>query len=90
MAEDVFTDPDDPAAEWVDVRMSDPDQGEWDIDVIVAGGTVEYVDLRIKPELIEEFVDCLIDDVGEARAGQVLTDLADRNGIDIVENPDDT
>lgn len=83
MADEVFTETDEPSDGWVDVRMTDPELEEWDIDVIVANGQVQYVDLRIRPELLGEFVDCLIEDVGEQRAKQVLTDLADNQDIDL-------
>jgi hypothetical protein len=83
MADEVFTDPDEPSDQWVDVRMTDPELEEWDIDVIVANGQVQYVDLRIRPALLGEFVDCLIDDVGKQRAKRVLTDLADNQDVDL-------
>lgn len=88
MTDEVFTDPDEDADEWVDVRMTDPDEGEWDVDVVVVGGQVEYVDLRIRPELLAEFVDCLVDDVGDERARAILTDVADRNGVDLDRTTD--
>jgi len=49
MTDEVFTEPDDASDGWVDVRMSDPDQDEWDIDAVVVGGRVEYVDLDDLP-----------------------------------------
>ncbi|MDX1746465.1 MAG: hypothetical protein R3324_11055 [Halobacteriales archaeon] len=82
MAEEIFTDPEDPSDDWVDVRMTDPEEGEWDIDMVVIDGQVQYVDLRIRPELLTAFVDCLIGDVGEERAEVILTAIAERNGID--------
>lgn len=82
MTDEVFTEPEETSEEWVDVRMTDPDEGEWDIDVVVIDGQVQYVDLRIRPELLDEFVGCLIDDVGEERAEAVLTRLADRESLD--------
>ncbi|MBV0925508.1 hypothetical protein KTS45_14980 [Halomicroarcula limicola] len=82
MTTDAFTDPDD-GSEWVDVRMTDPDAGEWDIDVVVADGRVEYVDLRIRPSLLSGFIDCLVEDVAEERAHEVLRETAARNGIDL-------
>ena len=82
MADETFTDPDDDY-EWVDVRMTDPDAGEWDIDAVVVDGRVEYVDLRVKPDRLAAFVACLLGDVGEERAGEVLADVADREGIDL-------
>ncbi|WP_324665970.1 hypothetical protein [Haloarcula sediminis] len=84
-AEDVFTEPDDTSDEWVDVRMTDPDAGEWDIDVVIAEGRVEFVDLRIRPALLAGFIDCLVDDVAEARAREILGEAARKQGIE----PDD-
>jgi hypothetical protein len=63
--------------------MTDPDGGEWDVDVVVAGGRVEYVDFRVKPELLASFVECLIDDVAEGRTPSVLAKVADRNDVDV-------
>ena len=85
MADETFTDPDDASEEWVDVRMIDPDEGEWDVDLVVVDGRVEYVDLRVKPDRLAAFVECLIDDVGDDRAGEVLADVVDRNDIDIAD-----
>jgi hypothetical protein len=82
MAEDVFTEPDDTTEGWVDVRMSDPDEGEWDVDVVVVEGRVEYLDLRVRPELLASFIECLVDDVGEERAEEVLAEVADRQDVD--------
>ena len=82
MTADPFTDPDDPADEWVDVRMTDPDAGEWDVDVVVADGRVEYIDLRVRPELLADFVACLIEDVDDARGSAVLADVADDQDLD--------
>ena len=89
MAEEVFTDPDDAHEDWVDVRMTDPDEGEWDIDVIVAEGRVEYVDLRIRPELLSEFVECLVDDVGGERATRIVRNVVDRKNLDILDDTTD-
>ena len=83
MSEDVFTEPDEPDDEWVDVRMSDPDEGEWDIDAVVVGGRVEYVDLQVRPDLVAGFVECLVDDVSRERATRILADVAERRGIDL-------
>jgi len=85
MTDDVFTEPDEPTEQWVDVRMTDPDAGEWDIDVVVADGRVEFVDLRIDPALLSGFIDCLVDDVAEERARQILAEAANRQGIDPAE-----
>jgi hypothetical protein len=76
MSDELFTDPEESRDEWVDVRMTDPDEGEWDVDVVIVEGTVEYVDLRIRPELLTDFVDCLADDVGERRVEALLDSLA--------------
>jgi hypothetical protein len=89
MTADPFTDPDDPDEDWIDVRMTDPEEGEWDVDVIVAGGRVEYVDLRIRPALLTAFVDCLVDDASDERTESVLSTLAERNGIDLAAAADD-
>ncbi|MFC6863445.1 hypothetical protein ACFQGE_08225 [Halomicroarcula sp. GCM10025817] len=82
MDEDVFTAPEDPADDWVDVRMTDPDAGEWDLDLVVADGTVEFVDLRIKPSLLAGFIDCLVDDVADERASEILARAARMQGLD--------
>ena len=80
---ETFTDPDDASEEWVDVRMTDPDEGEWEVDVVVVDSQVEYVDLRIKPDHLAAFVECLVDDVGDDRAREILADVADRNDVDL-------
>jgi len=80
MTDELFTDPEEGHEEWVDVRMTDPDAGEWDVDMVVVGGKVEYVDLRIRPELLGDFVECLADDVGDDRAERLASRLA--NGTD--------
>jgi hypothetical protein len=74
---------DDTTDEWVDVGMSDPDEGEWGVDVVVVGGRVEYLDLRIRPELLASFSECLVDDVGDERAEEVLAEVADRQDVDL-------
>lgn len=68
--------------EWVDIRMTDPEAGEWEVDTVVIDGRVQYVDLRIRPELLSSFVDCLIDDVDDERAREVIETVARRNGIE--------
>ncbi|MBX0322661.1 hypothetical protein EGH21_06420 [Halomicroarcula sp. F13] len=82
MASDVFTDTDESDDDWVDVRMTDPEEGEWDIDVVVAEGQVEFVDLRIRPALLSGFIECLVDDVAEERAKEIIADTATRHGLD--------
>lgn len=71
--------------EWVDVRMTEPGAGEWDLDLVVVGGRVEYADLRVRPDLVASFVECLVADVSDERASEVLATVARRQGID----PDD-
>ncbi len=88
MSDKPFKPTDATATEWADVRMTDPDHGEWDVDVVVAAGRVEYVDLRLKPELLAGFVDCLLDDVDTDRARSVLETVADRQGIEF--GPEET
>lgn len=79
----VFEEPDSGADGWVDVRMTDPDEGEWDVDVVVVSGQVEYVDLRVRPELLSAFVGCLVDDIDDDRATDVLADVAERRELDL-------
>ena len=83
MSKKNFTEPEDTAGEWADVRMTNPEEGEWDIDVVVAGGEVRYVDLRVKPELLTTFLSCLIDDVSDEQAGAVLADVAACKNIEL-------
>jgi hypothetical protein len=89
MTDETFTEPEDTTDEWVDVRMTDPDEGEWDVDLVVVDGRVSYVDLRIRPELLAAFVDCLIDDLDTERARSLLTATAERRGIDLHAGTDD-
>lgn len=83
MADESFTDPDETREQWVDVRMTDPGKGEWDIDVVVAHGQVQYVDLRIQPDLLSAFMECLIDDVDHQQASAILASIAERNELDL-------
>ncbi|WP_226006224.1 hypothetical protein [Natrinema salinisoli] len=83
MPNEIFTDPETPADEWADIRMTDPEANEWDVDFVVAGGEVGYVDLQIRPELLASFIGCLLDDVDDDRAGAILADVADRTDIDL-------
>lgn len=87
MSDDVFTEPDDDAAargdetggsddDWVDIRMTDPEAGEWNVDAVVVDGRVEYVDLQVRPDVLADFVDCLVDDVSRERARRVLEAVA--------------
>ena len=68
--------------EWVDIRMTDPEAGEWEVDTVVMDGRVQYVDLRIRPELLASFVDCLVDDVDDERAREVLETVARKQDIE--------
>lgn len=89
MTGEIFTDPDETADEWVDVRMTNPEEGEWDVDLVVVNGQVSYVDLRIRPELLEGFLDCLIDDISKDRGRRLLTEMAERKNIDLPGKSED-
>ncbi|WP_324760260.1 hypothetical protein [Haloarcula montana] len=90
MADDVFTETGETVEDWADVRMTDPEQGEWDIDAVVAGGRVEYVDLRIDPALLSGFIECLLADVAAERAATVLARTVDRLDLDPADIADRT
>jgi len=66
--------------EWVDIRMTAPEEGEWDVDVIVLDGQVECVELRIRSAVLADFVDCLADDLGPERTWELADRLADSDG----------
>lgn len=83
MTDEIFTDPEETSGEWVDVRMTNPEEGEWDVDLVVVDGRVSYVDLRIRPELLEGFLECLIDDISEDRGRRLLTEMAERKTIEL-------
>lgn len=83
MTDDVFTEPEEDTDDWVDVRMTNPEEGEWDVDFVVVDGQVNYVDLRIRPALLAGFVDCLIDDMEQDRASQILRTLAEQQDLDL-------
>lgn len=89
MTDNVFTAPEGTTENWVDVRMTEPEHGEWDVDVVVAGGRVEYVDLRLKPELLGGFIGCLLDDVDDDRAASILRGVTDRREIVLDAESDD-
>ena len=89
MTDEVFTKPKDSTDNWVDVRMTDPEKGEWDVDFVVVDGQVNYVDLRIRPELLAGFVECLIDDTEKDRANKILTEIAERKDIDLAAQAED-
>ncbi|MCU4800484.1 hypothetical protein OB920_08890 [Halobacteria archaeon HArc-gm2] len=95
MSDDVFTDPEDEARspgengtdraddEWVDIRMTDPAAGEWNLDAVVVDGQVEYVDLQVRPDVLADFVDCLVADVSPERARRILERVAAGQDIDL-------
>ncbi|MDG5778702.1 hypothetical protein VB773_08100 [Haloarculaceae archaeon H-GB2-1] len=85
---DLFAEPESTADDWVDVRMTDPHVGEWDIDVVVANGQVEYVDLRVHPEQVAAFLSCLVSDVPDEDASQMLEAVADGLGVELNGRPD--
>lgn len=89
MADEIFTEPENGADQWADVRMTDPEKGEWDIDAVVVGGRVAYVDLRVQPERLSAFVECLLDDVSAERARAILADVAGRDGDDRRDGTDE-
>ncbi len=82
MSEKPFTEPEE-TTDWVDVRMVDPEEGEWDVDFVVIDGQVNYVDLRIRPELLQGFVDCLLDDLDRDQASELLSAIATKKDLDI-------
>jgi len=96
MSDDVFTDPGDedrspsqngtdrPDDDWVDIRMTDPAAGEWNLDAVVVDGQVEYVDLQVRPDVLADFVDCLVADVSPDRARRILERVAAGQDIDLV------
>lgn len=89
MPNEIFTDPESATDTWASIRMTEPTEKEWDVDFVVAGGRVEYVDLRVRPELLTPFVARLLDDVDAETARTILSDVADRNGIDLLEEHSD-
>ncbi|MFB6164077.1 MAG: hypothetical protein ABEJ31_02865 [Haloarculaceae archaeon] len=80
------TDPIDSGAageDWVDIRMTDPEKGEWSVDEVTVNGEVQFLDLRIRSDLISSFVECLLDDVGPERASEILATVAERRGVEL-------
>lgn len=75
MSENVFVNPDSQAEKWADIRMTDPEKDEWDVDVVIVNGQVEYVDVRVRPSLLGEFMECLLDDVDDERAATILENI---------------
>lgn len=60
--------------------MNAPEEGEWDVDVVVLDGRVECVELRIRASVLADFVDCLADDAGPERTRAVVERLAAGEG----------
>ena len=50
--------------------------------MVIAEKQVEYVDLRIRPALLEGFPDCLFDDLFDERAQSLLAATLERQGVD--------
>jgi len=83
MSDEVSTEPEDVTDNWVDVRMTNSEEGEWDVDFVVVDDQVNYVDLRIQPELLAGFVECLIEDTSKDRANRILNRIAEKKSIDL-------
>ena len=69
-------------AEWVDVGMTDPEEGEWTVDSVILDGRTQYLDLRVRRDVLASFVACLLDDLDESAAETVLADAADLIGVE--------
>jgi hypothetical protein len=82
MTDETFTEPAEPDDDWVDVRMNDPGTSGWKVDMVVDEGHVEYVDLRVRPRLLADFLTRLAGDVDDEHAEEVLATVADRRGLD--------
>lgn len=52
-------------------------------------GQVNYVDLRIRPELLAGFVECLIDDTEKDRANRILIKIAEQKNLDLSTQTED-
>ncbi|WP_336000065.1 hypothetical protein [Halorientalis halophila] len=74
--------------EWVDVRMTDPDQGEWELDAVVVDGRTEHVELRVRADLVESFVTCLTEDLPKSRIRDIRAKLGAAAGMDDDESAD--
>jgi len=80
----------DPTAdEWVDIRMTDPEEGEWELDAVVVDGRMEHVDLRVREDLVASFVACLAADLSATQRAALLDRLAE-DGADADESAADT
>lgn len=80
------TEPTDQAgsnAEWVDVRMTDPEEGEWTVDSVVIDGRTEYLDLKVRKDLLASFVACLLGDLDTDTAESVLAEAAELVGVEV-------
>jgi hypothetical protein len=79
----------DPTAdEWVDIRMTDPEEGEWELDAVVVDGRMEHVDLRVREDLVASFVECLADDLSRSQRAALLDRLSEEGADDV--DADDT
>lgn len=63
--------------EWVDIRMTDPDEGEWELDAVVVDGRMEHVDLRVREDLVAAFVECLAEDLSRRQRATLLDRLSE-------------
>ncbi|WP_424019866.1 hypothetical protein ACOZ4N_10450 [Halorientalis pallida] len=63
--------------EWVDIRMTDPEEGEWELDAVVVDGRTEHVELRVREDLVAAFVECLADDLSRSQRAALLDRLSE-------------
>ena len=70
------------ADEWVDVRMTDPEEGEWTADSVVIDGRMEYLDLKVRTDLLASFVACMLGDLDADTAESVLAEAAELIGVE--------
>lgn len=76
------------SADWVDVRMTDPEEGEWAVDSVIFDGRLEYLDLRVRRDLLASFVACLLDDLDDSAAETVLAEAASLLGVETGGRPE--
>jgi hypothetical protein len=74
--------------EWVDIRMTDPEAGEWELDAVVVDGRMEHVDLRVREDLVASFVECLAEDLSRSQRAALLDRLSEEGADDV--DADDT
>ncbi|SDF20096.1 hypothetical protein [Halorientalis regularis] len=76
--------------EWVDIRMTDLEEGEWELDAVVVDGRMEHVDLRVREDLVASFVECLADDLSRNQRAALLDRLSEAgaDGPDAAAAPD--